>query len=98
MKNVTRFFSVVSLLALVLAAPLSHAEDKMKSTKAPKIEWTSLQRENMAKMHEDMAACLRSTKTPKQCHADMKMACKNMGKDGCPMMGEKHHHMMDTEY
>ncbi|AHI06579.1 hypothetical protein BDW_10395 [Bdellovibrio bacteriovorus W] len=51
----------------------------------------------MAKMHEDMANCFRSTKTPMQCRADMKASCQTMGKNGCPMM-EKKHHMMDGEY
>ena len=97
MKQNIGLVSVASILALTLAASISFGADTMKS-KAPKIEWTNLQRENMAKMHEDMATCLRSSKTPKECHADMKMACKNMGKDVCPMMHEKGRHMMDGEY
>lgn len=97
MKNALKVFSAAALLSIVMASPISHAQEKMKGKEAPKIEWTNLQRENMAKMHEDMASCLRSTKTPMQCRADMKASCQTMGKNGCPMM-EKKHHMMDGEY
>lgn len=98
MKKSLKLFSTAALLSIVMAAPFSYAEDKMMGKKAPKIEWTNLQKENMAKMHDDMASCLRSSKTPMQCRADMKSACESMGKNGCPMMGEKKHHMMEGEY
>lgn len=98
MKNTLKVFSTIALLSIVMASPFSHAEEKAKGKKAPKIEWTNLQRENMAKMHEDMANCLRTSKTPMQCRADMRTACKNMGENGCPMMEGKKHHMMDGEY
>lgn len=99
MKTNLKVFSTVAFISIVMAAPFSQAQDKMKTKKeAPKIEWTNLQRENMAKMHEDMANCLRSSKTPSECRADMRSACKSMGKNGCPMMEGKKHQMMDYEY
>lgn len=53
---------------------------------------THEQRLKMAKMHERMAACLRSDKPLKDCHADMVKACHEaMGKEGCHRMAEWSH-------
>ncbi|MFM6927800.1 MAG: hypothetical protein ACKOX6_05010 [Bdellovibrio sp.] len=80
MKHLT----LVILLAFTVTAPGAFAA-KDKATKTSKIEWTAEQRENMAKMHETMASCLRSTKTMKDCRAEMKTSCHDMGKENCPM-------------
>ncbi len=62
---------------------------------------TPEQRQNMAKLHEQMAACLRTDKPMKECHDEMKKNCEAMGKEGCPMMGwphgKMHHHGMPKE-
>jgi hypothetical protein len=55
-------------------------------------------RAQMAQLHEQMAACLKSDKSFADCHQDMMANCP-MAKDGnCPMMGSKmprkHHRMM----
>ena len=48
------------------------------------MEMTAEQRVNMASAHENMAACLRSDKSTKDCHVKMKLNCKNtMGNEGC---------------
>lgn len=88
------FCSIV--IAILMGAQVSHAE-KPKSSKMPMMEMTAEQRENMAKMHEGMASCLRSTKSMKDCRADMKSSCENMGKDACPMMGKGKRGMMMYE-
>jgi hypothetical protein len=45
-------------------------------------------RENMATIHERMAACLRSDKPFAECRQAMQQSCSNMmGGQGCPMMG-----------
>jgi len=53
-------------------------------------------REHMAGLHEQMAACLRSDKSVKDCHTEMMRGCKQLGKHSCPMMGSgRHKHAMD---
>lgn len=53
------------------------------------------QREKMATIHEQMAACLRSDKPVADCHKEAMKSCQEMmGKEGCPMMGAMHQHMM----
>ena len=58
-------------------------------------------REKLAVIHEQMAACLRSDKSIADCHAEMRaacsaslsnMGCPSMGTGGAPGMGM--HHMM----
>lgn len=45
-------------------------------------------REQMATMHEQMAACLRSEKTFADCQSQMHQRCMTvMAEKGCPMMG-----------
>ncbi|MGE5085058.1 MAG: hypothetical protein ACM3MG_02075 [Bacillota bacterium] len=77
-----------TLVIFTFTSPAAFAA-KDKTTKASKVEWTTEQRENMAKMHENMAACLRSTKTMKDCRAEMRTTCHDMGGENCPMM-ERH--------
>jgi hypothetical protein len=56
---------------------------------------TKEQREKMATIHEKMAACLRSDKSLADCHKEAMQSCQEMmGKEGCPMMGGMHQHMM----
>ncbi|MDG0817657.1 hypothetical protein [Bdellovibrio svalbardensis] len=92
---------LAALVAITFGATLSHAADTAKkstTSKAPPMEWTAVQRENMAKMHESMATCLRSSKSMSDCRAEMKTSCKEMGKEGCPMHGKGHHGMMSEEW
>nr|BFD66032.1 hypothetical protein HAGR004_10540 [Bdellovibrio sp. HAGR004] len=96
MKTTMKLVSTATILAMTLTASFAFARDTMPP-KAPTVNWSNLQRENMAKMHEDMAKCLRTSKSPSECQADMRMACKNMGENACPMMGKKGHHMMMYE-
>lgn len=45
-------------------------------------------REQMAAMHERMAACLRSDKAIAACRDEMQKNCREkMGEQACPMMG-----------
>ncbi len=51
-------------------------------------EPTKDMRAQMATLHEQMAACLRSDKPFNDCRNEMMTGCKSMmGKNGCPMMG-----------
>ncbi len=46
------------------------------------------QREKLATVHEQMAACLRSERTLAECHDQMRQGCRAaMGSAGCPGMG-----------
>ncbi len=48
-------------------------------------------REKMAAIHEQMAACLRSDKAIADCHSEMRKSCKDLGPEACPMMSGMHH-------
>jgi len=53
---------------------------------------TKEDREKMAVLHEQMAACLRSNKPLEDCHAQMRKDCMaSLGEHGCPMMGMGRH-------
>jgi hypothetical protein len=65
-------------------------------------EPTKAQREEMAKFHDKMAACLRSDQPIDACHKEMMKSCQEMGKDACPMgmmhdMHHGHHHDADED-
>lgn len=48
---------------------------------------TKEMREKMALLHEQMAACLRSSKSISECRAEMQKNCHDMmGDQGCTMM------------
>ena|ERR1035437_9439765 len=92
-----KLFMTAALLTVVIGGG-AFAEDKAApaASKSGKMAWTLTpdQRQNMAKMHEQMAACLGSDKTLKECHGEMRKGCEAMGKDACPMMGEHGHGKM----
>ncbi|MGZ5278422.1 MAG: hypothetical protein ACXWC9_00670 [Pseudobdellovibrionaceae bacterium] len=48
------------------------------------------QRATMAERMEKMAACLRSEKTMKDCHSEMRASCEASDSEMCPMMGGMH--------
>ncbi len=96
--------SVSMSAANALAQDAPAATPTPNTTMTPKGgKWnlTPEQRENMAKLHEQMANCLRSTKTMKECHEEMRKSCESLGANGCPMMGWEHgkkgHHMHHHE-
>lgn len=81
-----------TIIFLLLATSSLHAATK-QSTKMMPMEMTPEQRVNMATLHENMAACLKSDKTVEACHSEMKASCKSMmGSENCHMM--KHDKMM----
>ena len=81
------------LFALLLLTTTSLYAASNQSTKMMPMEMTPEQRVNMATVHENMAACLKSDKTLQTCHSEMKESCKSMmGDEGCKMM--KHDKMM----
>ena len=93
MKKLVVLFSMISLCASISLAEGSDMHGIMDA------KMTKEQREKMAAAHEKMAACLRTDKTMKDCHEEMKKACEaNMGPDACPMMDHKgmmgHHKKM----
>jgi hypothetical protein len=86
--NRASLFATLTLIVSGTGAALA-AEPPSGVPAAPSKE----QREKMAAMHEQVAACLRSDKPIADCH---KEAMKHhqqmmgmMGKDGCPMMDTK---------
>jgi hypothetical protein len=49
---------------------------------------TPAARQQMAEVHEKMAACLRSDRPIAECRAEMWKSCQSMtGESGCPMGG-----------
>ena len=97
MNKLVVLVSMMSLCASISFAEGSDMHGMMDS------KMSKEQREKMAVSHDKMAACLRSDKTMKQCHDEMRKACEaEMGPDACPMMDHKgmmgHHKMMkDSE-
>ena len=61
----------------------------------PAAEPSKERREQMAVLHEKMAACLRSDKDLAACREEMRNNCRDMmGDQGCPMMDGMHEGMM----
>lgn len=86
---------ILAFFLTTLMSSFSYADDATKSSgKWEQKEMTTMskeQREQMAKVHEQMAVCLRSTKSLKECREEMRKTCMNtMGEQGCPMMSGRH--------
>ena len=82
--------SLTATLALLLGAGAAFSEGPA-SQSHPTV--SKEQRERMANIHEQMAACLRSDKPVAECHKEAMKSCQEaMGKEGCSMM---HEHMHD---
>lgn len=81
---------VVDVVVYALLTGCSSLALAADSKKAPDNAVTKEQRQKMAQMHEKMAKCLRSDRPFSECHDEMRKGCKDMGKDGCPMMQEMH--------
>lgn len=65
------------------------------SSDASAAQPTKQEREKMAKLHENMAACLRSDKTLRECHEAARKECQDELGDRCrdmmrAMMGMEH--------
>jgi hypothetical protein len=79
------------LRTLIVAMALAVAGSALAAEQAPTkvAEPSKPTRDQMAKMHEEMAACLRSEKSFADCQTQMHQRCmKTMGETGCPMMGQ----------
>jgi hypothetical protein len=71
-------------LVLVCSATMALAQ----GTKSPMGTMTPEQRQQMASVHEKVAACLRSDRPVSDCQAEMMKGCQAaMGAGMCPMMG-----------
>src|SRR5512138_2567947 len=80
----TRTRILVTGLMLALVGSAFAADPAPTKTAEP----SKQTREQMAKMHEEMAACLRSDKAVADCRTQMHEHCMaTMGANGCPMMG-----------
>ncbi|MCX6129827.1 MAG: hypothetical protein NTX25_12305 [Proteobacteria bacterium] len=88
-------YKLLILLASYLFSFSILAAEKPSAPKPNKVKSAELsaeQRENMAKHHEQMAACLRSDKPIDVCHEEHRKAC---GADkGCLGMGHNMGHDM----
>jgi hypothetical protein len=95
--------SIITVFVAMSLSGMAFGADKKSPKKgAPPPEPTTEQREGMAKSMESMAACLRSTKTMRECHEEMEKNCEaNMGAETCHRMhgmdGKHgmHHEMME---
>jgi hypothetical protein len=82
---------------LIVAMTIALAGSAFAAEQAPTkgAEPSKQAREQMAKMHEEMAACLRSAKSFADCQTQMHQRCMTaMGEKGCPMMGAGMQHRM----
>jgi len=88
--------SLIAALALIFGASAAFAAEPL-SEGHPTM--SKEQREKMATIHEQMAACLRSDKPVADCHKEAMKSCQDaMGKDWCSMMHEHmHNHMMEPK-
>ena len=77
-----------ALRGALLGALVVVAGGALAATSAAKAEWpTHVQREKMARIHEQMAACLRSDRPFTECRQEMMRACRTeFGYRGCRMM------------
>jgi hypothetical protein len=76
------------ILVVGMALALSGGALAAEQPPAKSTEPSQQTREQMAKMHEQMAACLRSDKPVADCRSQMRQQCMAaMGEQGCPMMG-----------
>lgn len=79
---------------LLAVASMTLAAEPPADQTAPSREM----RDQMAAVHQRMAACLRSDKPIAECREEMRQNCaKFMGKQGCPMMGGMQGRMMPRE-
>jgi hypothetical protein len=76
------------LRGALLGALVVVAGGAFAATSAAQAEWpTHAQREKMAQIHEQMAACLRSARPFAECRQEMMRACRaELGLGGCRMM------------
>jgi hypothetical protein len=78
-----RVWSILAAAVALLWAACAIAADPPASAPAPSKE----QREKMAVLHEQMAACLRSDKPVSDCRAAMMKGCQaELGEQGCASM------------
>jgi len=73
------------LLLCVSAIGAANAAEDMSSS-AHASPPTKEQREQMATLHEHMAACLRSEKSMSECHEAARKECRDTMGDRCGMM------------
>lgn len=79
-----RWFGLITALALVSAGAAFAAEPQKGAPPEP----TPEARQNMAAVHEKMAACLKSNRSIAECRTEMQASCQSMmGQGGCPMWG-----------
>ncbi|MGE3760513.1 MAG: hypothetical protein AB7H97_22295 [Pseudobdellovibrionaceae bacterium] len=83
-KILSRFFTLLFVLAICIPA-ISLAEESKKDSATVTV---AEKQEAMAKMHEEMAKCLREGKDPKDCRSETMANCPMMQNGTCPMMEE----------
>ena len=72
-------------------APTAASKTPSSAQKAPPSKEARAQ---MAALHEQMAACLRSDKSIADCRTEVMKSCRDtMGTQGCPYMGMGQHGM-----
>lgn len=88
--------SIAAIAAALLISASASAESKSNKDQASDQQQpgtaavTKEQRQQMATLHEKMAACLRSNKDINECRQEMRQNCQEMmgaQAQGCPMWG-----------
>ena len=101
MKTLSKLLLPALLTLGLSTSALAQGSKTSKKSTSPKESQTLTkdQRENMAKAHEQMASCLRTDKSMKECRDEMWKSCKDAGAGECPRMEHqgKHGHYKDTD-
>lgn len=85
-KYISALLAVGALICGLSSNEASANRRHMKNMPEP----TQQQKINIATLHEQLGACLRTDKSMRDCHKEMKNFCEKMGKEACPMMHAKH--------
>ena len=77
-------YAWIAGIALVSSSVALGADPSTNAQSVP----TPAARQQMAAVHEKMAACLRTDRPISECRAEMLKTCQDtMGQTGCPLMG-----------
>src|SRR2546421_12880113 len=87
----TKRAATVTMAVVLLSASAAWSASPAPAAPTAQASPSQETREKMAKLHEQMAACLRSDKPVADCRAEMMKSChETMGEHGCPMMDMGH--------
>lgn len=85
--NALRLWRAAAIGLLLVQASVAWGGEPTPAPSAPAVP-SKEAREQMAGLHERMAACLRSERPFAECRSEMQQSCRTLlSGQGCPMMG-----------